>query len=80
MTWTPADTAELDCLIWELVDETFTHRESCPACRAWQARETGATPCPHIGEAIDIVLRWRQRRQLLSRAEQLRAEQRRIAA
>jgi hypothetical protein len=43
------------------------HARACPSCRE---------PCPHIRAAIDIVVTWRNRRALLSRAVALRAEER----
>jgi hypothetical protein len=73
-SWTAADQAELDCLIWELVDRLPEHRERCARCRA--QKEAGF-PCPHVGAAIDAVLDWRRRRALLSRAESLRLQRNR---
>jgi hypothetical protein len=65
--WTPADSAELDCLIYELVRSYFEHRERCEACQSH-------SPCPALATAITVVAEWRQMRELLSRAEYLRAE------
>lgn len=76
MTWTAADAAELDVLTYELVDSYFTHRERCDHCLAWQARLPGSMPCPYVASAISIALEWRIKRELLSRAEQLRIERR----
>lgn len=67
MSWTAADQAELDVLLWELIDGYFDHRATCEPC---QARAN----CPRWHDAIDVVLGWRHRRQLLSRAEQLRLD------
>ena len=63
VTWTAANAAELDVLVWQLVDAYFDHRESgCVACSQHDQ-------CRAVYEAIEHVLRWRQRRQLLSGAE-----------
>lgn len=78
VTWTPADAAELDVLVHELADAYFEHRDRCDHCLAWRARLAGSTPCPYLGAAIEIVLEWRQKRLLLTRAEQLRLERRLI--
>jgi hypothetical protein len=66
--WTDADQAELDCLLWELVDGVEAHRPQCASCAA------GFPPCPHVQRAIAVVLEWRHRRGLLSRARWLRIE------
>lgn len=68
MTWTAADTAELDVLINELVDCFFEHRETCAACKQRQ-------PCPQLRIAIEVVIDWRRKRELLSTAENLRLHQ-----
>jgi hypothetical protein len=61
--WTAADDAELDVLVWALVDGWHRHRPTCDL-----------DPDPHLQEAIREVLDWRQARLLRSRAEALRAE------
>jgi hypothetical protein len=71
--YTAADQAELDVLVWALVYGYFEHRERCGRC-------VGPEPCPHVQAAIREVVDWRDARALLSRAEALRAEQRRLAA
>lgn len=71
--WTPADAAELDVLTWELVDVYFDHLEQCETCQANRRRR--GEPCVYVQSAIAIVVDWRQRRQLLTRAEQLRIDQ-----
>jgi hypothetical protein len=63
--WTAADAAELDVLVFELVEAAWPHRE-CARCR-----ELG-TWCPPMVEAAETVLTWRRGRNLLSRAEFLR--------
>lgn len=75
MTWTAADAAEQDVLIDELARCFFEHRRECAHCIRWDERTPGSTPCPHLKTAIDVVLEWRRRRELLSRAEQLRLHQ-----
>lgn len=72
--WTPADQAELDVLLWELSDAYFDHRPNCAQCRASDNRDHGATPCEHLTNAISIVLGWRERRRLLTRAQNARAQ------
>ena len=74
--WTAADAAELDVLLHELIDCYFDHRDRCAHCLAWRERRPDSSPCPYLGSAIGIVLDWRQRRQLLTRAEELRLERR----
>lgn len=71
--WSEADQAELDCLLWELVDGIFEHRERCRRCVAHRAHEKGSLPCPHVVKAIGIVVDWQHRRELVSRAAYLRA-------
>jgi hypothetical protein len=61
--WTEADQAELDVLVWALVDGWDKHRRSCQL-----------EPCPHLREAIREVVDWREARILLTRAETLRAQ------
>lgn len=63
-TWTAADQAELDVLLWELTGRWDEHRRTC----------THERPCPHLGKAIEVVLEWRAARSLMSRAEALRIE------
>ena len=71
---TAADLAELDVLLWALVDGYATHREKCRACIP--NSEPGVRyPCPHVLEAIDDVLTWRHARALLSKAQALRIGQ-----
>lgn len=69
MTWTAADTAELDVLINELVDCFFEHRETCVTC------QTHSAACTSLRTAIEVVLDWRRKRELLSTAENLRIHQ-----
>lgn len=66
--WTESDSAELDALVWALVDGIFEHRSQCASC----AREY--PPCPHIAEAIGMVVDWRKGRELESRARWLRKQ------
>jgi hypothetical protein len=68
-SWTAADAAELDVLLWELTGAWETHR---PTCRE--------RPCPHLQEAIAVVIEWRQARELRSRAEELRHHRARFEA
>jgi hypothetical protein len=69
--WTPADRAELDLLVHELVDEVYEHRQNCDRCPA---------PCPWVNAAIERVTDWRRDRMLRSRAAWLRAGQDRLEA
>ena len=64
MTWTDADQAELDVLLWALVDGWDKHRRTCRL-----------DPCPHLHDAIHEVVDWRQARMFLSEAQALRIEQ-----
>jgi hypothetical protein len=66
--WTAADQAELDVVIWELVGAGFAHRD-CARCQELN------TWCPPMAEAAEAVLTWRRGRNLLSRAEHLRARE-----
>jgi hypothetical protein len=68
ITWTAADAAELDCLVWALADGWHNHRRTCDL-----------EPCSHLQEAIREVLDWREARILLSRADALRAMQNEVA-
>lgn len=116
-SWTEADAAELDVLVFELARDYVGHRSRCKACMpgdcpavvAWRAHleecarcEGGAPltngpPCPRrraflehadtcplcsscsaLRSAIDAVLEWQEARELLSRAEWLRAERDRL--
>lgn len=63
--WTAADQAELDVLLWALVDSYHTHRPRCHACASPE-------PCPHVQAAVREVCDWHHARTLLSRAEHLR--------
>ena len=67
--WTPADQAELDLLIGELVHVGFLHRERCPECAAI------GRPCAKVADAIETVIDWRDRRMLRARAIYLRVRQ-----
>jgi hypothetical protein len=117
--WTRADSAELDCLLFELVRGYFERLQRCAACQpgdcpklvAWRqhlemckaCRGDGplthglpceryqefvghsqtcarCNHCPRVQLAIQVVLEWRERRALLSRAEFLRAERDRLEA
>jgi hypothetical protein len=60
--WTDADRTELDALAYELVRVVFEHRESCAVCAA------SYSPCPRVGDAIAVILDWRERRMRISRA------------
>lgn len=64
--WTPADDAELSALTRELVDGIFGHRPRCSSCAA------GYPPCPHVVRAIEVVVAWREARDLRSYARWLR--------
>ena len=70
--WTTADAAELDVLIYELARGYLEHRANCASCAAEYP------PCAHVRRAIESVLEWREARELMSRAEWLRAERDRI--
>jgi hypothetical protein len=59
--WSPVDDAELAVLVRELVDRAWGHR-----CES--------VPCPDVRAAVEIVVDWRARRMLRSRARWL-AEQ-----
>ncbi len=62
--WTAADQAEADLLVHELVTGFFDHRQWCRQ-----------PVCPHLAEALKVILEWRRRRELLSIAARLRAAQ-----
>ena len=62
--WTAADQAELDVLIWALVDGWDKHRHTCRL-----------RPCPHLHDAIREVVDWRQARILLSNAQAFRLDE-----
>jgi hypothetical protein len=70
--WTPADQAELDLHLHELVERRSEHRLRCSVCTA------GYPPCPFVCTEIERVIEWRDNRVLRSRATWLRrvAEQR----
>jgi hypothetical protein len=61
--WTDADQAELDVLVWAVVDGWQKHRRTCQL-----------EPCPHLQAAIREVCDWREARALRSKAEALRTE------
>jgi len=65
--WTAADQAELDVLLWALVDGYQTHRQQCARCALEYP------PCPHAQKAIQEVCDWHHMRSLLSKAQHLRA-------
>ncbi len=66
--WTEADQGELDCLVRDLADGVWEHRTECARCALEHP------PCPHVQAAIDTVIDWRSRRELLSRARWLRLQ------
>lgn len=71
--WTPADQAELDLVIQELVRAGWAHRE-CARCKMlgrW---------CEPMAEAAEAVLDWKRGRELRSRAAHLRRLEERRAA
>jgi hypothetical protein len=68
--WTPADRAELDLLVRQLVDRLYEHKERCSICRT-----EGSAFCPATRKAIEIVIEWRDVRVLLSQATWLRTAQ-----
>jgi hypothetical protein len=70
--WTPADQAELDLLVRQLVDRRFEHRLRCSVCAA------GYPPCPFVRAEIERVIEWRDVRVLLSQATWLRTAQDRL--
>jgi hypothetical protein len=63
--WTPADAAELDLIVRELVDNAFLHRSKCEICIAGER-------CPKLRAAIEAVVEWRDLRVLASKAAWLR--------
>lgn len=69
--WTDADQAELDVLTWTLVQAMDRHER---LCRLWAAEvaEYGIGWCPHLSEALGLVLEWRAGRILKSKAAWLR--------
>ena len=69
--WTPADQAELDVLVNDLVRCYWAHRDECADCRERR-------PCPSLTEAIEAVIEFRDARELRSRAVWLRSEQSRL--
>lgn len=64
--WTDADQAELDAIVHELVRAGWAHR-TCPDCLQL------GTWCPAMRKAAEAAFEWRRARELLSRAELLRA-------
>jgi hypothetical protein len=64
--WTEADQAELVVMSHELVETVWTHREACETCLA------GYPPCPKVAAALEVVIDWRARRTLASKAAWLR--------
>ena len=75
---TEADRAELHIAVWELLAMIETH-DACAACAEARAR-TCHYHCEPVGLAIDAVVEWWERRNLLSKAQFLRALQTRRAA
>lgn len=69
--WTEADQAELDVAVWELVTVAESHNGKCAACR--EARAAGRNFCEPMSDAIQAVCDWKERRDLLSRAQFFRA-------
>jgi hypothetical protein len=65
--WTEADSAELDALVYALVDGIYEHRPRCASC-------AGISPCPHIRKAVESVADWCRWRELQSRARWLRKQ------
>lgn len=71
--WTEADDAELAALTWELVDGVYEHWEmQCASCARVRAREIAV--CPHITEAIAVVVDWHHARNLRSYARWIRLQ------
>jgi hypothetical protein len=70
--WGPAERAELDLRLHELVGRFHEHKQCCSACAA------GSPDCPFTRGAIERVIDWRDNRVLRSRATWFRrvAEQR----
>lgn len=64
--WTEADEAELDLLLWTLVDAYFEHKEHCEVCFLGKER------CEQVVEAVREAADWTHFRQLRSKAEALR--------
>lgn len=64
--WTRADDAELDLLLWQLVNDYFNHRDTCYNCA------TGYDRCDQVTEAVSEVVEWRDARALLSKAKAFR--------
>ena len=62
LCWTPADQAEQDVLVDELVTQAWPHRGKSGFREA-------------LGEAVDVILEWRRRRELATLAVRLRARQ-----
>src|SRR5262245_17966971 len=72
--WTPADAAELDVLLYELVDDYQEHRQKCEACKpepckvltsylehkadCWKCQNGVCVATDHYGEACWIRTHW----------------------
>jgi hypothetical protein len=70
---TPADLAEFDVLLDEAVGIYWRHRDRCDQC--------GNGPwCEPMAAVFEMVLDWRRRRELRSKAEWLRERVRQEAA
>lgn len=54
----------------ERYHQFVAHGDTCPKCN----------PCPSVRLAVELVIEWREARELRSRAEWLRAERARIEA
>ena len=68
--WTAADRAELEAIVYQLVESLTEHRAyGCETCAA------GYPPCPRVQKAIGIVIEWREARMVLSRAKWERMRQ-----
>lgn len=67
--WTPADQAEQELLLHELVRAVSEHQAGCERCRA------GFPPCENVAAGVAVLLEWRDRRILRSLAVALRARE-----
>jgi hypothetical protein len=63
--WTEADQAEFDVVTFEIVYGLPRHVALCPACHERRY-------CRHASAALGFAVLWRERRELLSKAEYLR--------
>jgi hypothetical protein len=64
-------------------DAPLTYGPPCARRRSFVAHGDACVrcnPCPSVRLAIELVVEWREARELRSRAEYLRAERKRIAA